>query len=103
MDRRTSGYPGDIPLVFQENSYSPVVRLVEAIHWSTSTTSNLEKFNQEVKQRARVVRIIPNRRRWFRLISALAMEKSAEWLTGSRYLRMAQTGRVEQPKKEDVL
>jgi len=50
-----------------------------------------------------VVRIFPNRRSCLRLISALAMEKSEEWLTGSRYLTMAQTETVEQPEKEDVL
>ena len=67
------------------------------------TTNNLEKFHQEVKRRTRVVRIFPNRRSCLRLISALAMEKSEEWLTGSRYLTMAQTETVEQPEKEDVL
>ena len=67
------------------------------------TTNNLEKFHQEVKRRTRVVRIFPNRRSCLRLISALAMEKSEEWLTGPRYLTMAQTETVEQPEKEDVL
>ena len=66
------------------------------------TTNNLEKFHQEVKLRTRVVRIFPNRRSCLRLISALAIEKSEEWLTGSRYLTMAQTGTVKQPEKEDV-
>ena len=67
------------------------------------TTNNLEKFHQEVKRRTRVVRIFPNRRSCLRLVSALAMEKSEEWLTGSRYLTMAQTETVEQQEKEDVL
>ena len=67
------------------------------------TTNNLEKYHQEVKRRTRVVRIFPNRRSCLRLVTALAMEKSEEWLTGSRYLTMTQSEAVEEPKKEDVL
>jgi len=67
------------------------------------TTNNLEKFHQEVKRRTRVVRIFPNRRSCLRLVSALAMEQSEEWLTGPRYLTMTQTEAVEEPEKEDVL
>lgn len=67
------------------------------------TTNNLEKYHQEVKRRTRVVRIFPNRRSCLRLVSALAMEQSEEWLTGSRYLTMAQSEAVEEPKKQRVL
>jgi len=67
------------------------------------TTNNLEKYHQEIKRRTRVVRIFPNRRSCLRLVSALAMEQSEEWLTGSRYLTMMQTEAVEEPKQEDVL
>ena len=67
------------------------------------TTNNLEKYHHEIKRRTRVVRIFPNRRSCLRLVSALAMEQSEEWLTGSRYLTMAQSETVEEPLKEDVL
>jgi len=67
------------------------------------TTNNLEKFHQEVKRRTRVVRIFPNRRSCLRLVSALAMEQSEEWLTGPRYLTMPQVETVEEPEKEDAL
>jgi putative transposase len=52
------------------------------------TTNGLERFNQEIKRRTRVVRIFPNRRACLRLVSALAVEQSEEWLTGRRYLDM---------------
>ena len=65
------------------------------------TTNNLEKLHQEVKRRTRVVRIFPNRRSCLRLVSALAMEQSDEWLTGSRYLTMLESELVEE--KEDAL
>jgi putative transposase len=52
------------------------------------TTNSLERFNQELKRRTRVVRIFPNREACLRLVSALAVEQSEEWLTGRRYLDM---------------
>jgi len=67
------------------------------------TTNNLEKYHQEIKRRTRVVRIFPNRRSCLRLVSALAMEQSEEWLTGPRYLTMIQNDTVEEPNKERVL
>jgi transposase-like protein len=52
------------------------------------TTNSLERFNQELKRRTRVVRIFPNREACLRLVSALAVEQSEEWLMGRRYLDM---------------
>lgn len=52
------------------------------------TTNGLERFNQELKRRTRVVRIFPNRESCLRLVSALAVEQSEEWLTSRRYLDM---------------
>ncbi len=52
------------------------------------TTNGLERLNQEIKRRTRVVRIFPNRESCLRLATALAVEQSEEWLTGRRYLDM---------------
>jgi putative transposase len=52
------------------------------------TTNGLERFNQELKRRTRVVRIFPNRQACLRLVTALAVEQSEEWITGRRYLDM---------------
>jgi transposase-like protein len=52
------------------------------------TTNGLERLNQEIKRRSRVVRIFPNRESCLRLVTALAVEQSEEWLTGRRYLNM---------------
>ena len=67
------------------------------------TTNGLERFNQEIKRRSRVVRIFPNRQACLRLVTALAVETSEEWLTGRRYLdieelkqeRSGERGRAE--------
>jgi putative transposase len=52
------------------------------------TTNGLERLNQEIKRRTRVVRIFPNRESCLRLVTALAVEQSEEWVTGRRYLDM---------------
>ena len=52
------------------------------------TTNSLERLNQEIKRRTRVVRIFPNRESCLRLISALCVEHSEEWTSGKRYLNM---------------
>lgn len=64
------------------------------------STNGLERFNQEVERRTRVVRIFPNRASFLRLASALAMEQSEEWLTGHRYLDMS--GAEQEPVAEGV-
>jgi putative transposase len=52
------------------------------------TTNGLERLNQKIKRRTRVVRIFPNREACLRLVTALCVEQSEEWVTGRRYLDM---------------
>ena len=52
------------------------------------TTNGLERLNQELTRRTRVVRIFPNRAAVERLVTALAMEPSEDWVSGRRYLDM---------------
>jgi putative transposase len=64
------------------------------------TTNGLERFNQEIKRRTKVVRIFPNREACLRLVTALAVEQSEEWLTGRRYLDMEELLRSEHHLEE---
>jgi len=58
-------------------------------HQKRLRTSNyLERLNQEIKRRTRVVRVFPNEQSCLRLISAILMEVSEEWEYGRLYLRM---------------
>ena len=52
------------------------------------TTNGVERLNQELKRRTRVVRIFPNAASLLRMTTALAMEQSDEWVSGRRYLDM---------------
>jgi putative transposase len=69
------------------------------------TTNGLERFNQEIKRRTRVVRIFPNREACLRLVTALAVEQSEEWVTGRRYLDMEQLNErhSEEGAREEVI
>ena len=52
------------------------------------TTNGLERLNEEIKRRTRVVRIFPNAAACLRLVTALCVEQSEEWVSGRRYLDM---------------
>jgi putative transposase len=62
------------------------------------TTNGQERLNQEIKRRTRVVRIFPNSQACLRLVSALSVEQSEEWVTGRRYLDMRE---LEEQRRED--
>ena len=51
------------------------------------STNMLERLNQEYKRRSKVVRIFPNDASCLRLLTAIAMEASEEWI-GKPYLNM---------------
>ena len=51
-------------------------------------TNLLERLNEEIKRRTRVVRIFPNPESCLRLIRALCAETHEAWLEDHRYLNM---------------
>lgn len=53
----------------------------------TRTTNAIERLNEEIRRRTRVVRIFPNERSALRLIATLAIEQSEDW--DRRYLDMS--------------
>jgi len=59
----------------------------------------LERQNQELKRRTRVVRVFPHEQSCLRLIGALLMETNQEWM-GRNYLRMEQPTAVTQAMAE---
>lgn len=63
-------------------------RLPRAHHKHLKSTNMLERLNEEIKRRTRVVRIFPNDASCLRLIRALCVETHEGWLEDSRYLNM---------------
>lgn len=64
------------------------------------STNGLERFNEEIRRRTKVIRIFPNRDACLRLVGALCMEQAEEWQTGRRYLNMEERN---QPTINDEL
>src|ERR1039457_7164208 len=64
-----------------------VYALPEAHQKRMRTTNMLERQNQELKRRTRVIRVFPHEQSCLRLVSALLMETNQEWM-GRIYLRM---------------
>jgi putative transposase len=61
-------------------------RLPQPHHKHLKSTNLLERLNEEIKRRTRVVRIFPNAPSCLRLIRALTAEIHETWLEDSRYL-----------------
>lgn len=60
----------------------------ESYHISLRTTNSLERINQEIRRRERVIRIFPNEASGVRLISAVLLEMHEEWEKNShKFLR----------------
>ena len=57
-------------------------------HKHLKSTNMLERINEEIKRRTRVVRIFPNAPSCLRLIRALAVETHENWIEAHRYLDM---------------
>jgi transposase-like protein len=52
------------------------------------TTNSVERLNEEVRRRERVIRIFPSRDSVVRLLGALLMEQDEAWTTGKHYFDM---------------
>jgi len=52
------------------------------------TTNGIERLNQEIRRRERVIRIFPNEASALRLMGALLIEQDEKWATGRKYFEM---------------
>ena len=77
-----------------------VLSLPEKYRKRLRTTNSVERLNEEIRRRERVIRIFPDRQSVIRLIGALLMEQDEKWAAGKKYLDMAEyfDWRANQPK-----
>ena len=69
-----------------------VLALPEPYRQRLRTTNAVERLNEEVRRRERVIRIFPNRESVIRLLGALLMEQDEAWTTGKRSFDMTAYG-----------
>lgn len=65
-----------------------VLTLPEKYHRRLRTTNMVERLNEEIRRREKVLRIFPNEDAAFRLLGALLAEQHEIWSTGRKYLNM---------------
>jgi len=89
VERLRSPYP-DLADYLEEEAPETlsVFDYPEAHRRRLRTTNGLERLNQELRRRMRVIRIFPHRWSCLRLSAALCQEHDEEWMTGKRYLDM---------------
>lgn len=81
-------YPRVAQLLEEQGEEMLTVYQVPPVHRKQLCSTNmLERYQQELRRRTRVVRIFPSEGSCLRLVTALAIETSEEWLV-RRYLRM---------------
>jgi putative transposase len=77
-----------------------VLELPERYRKRLRTTNGVERLNEEIRRRERVIRIFPSRESAMRLLGALLMEIDEKWSTGSRYLNMEEYWAWRQEQEE---
>lgn len=64
-------------------------RLSRQHHKHIKSINMLERFNEEIKRRTIILRILPNEESCLPLIRALAVETHENWLEANRHLNMS--------------
>jgi transposase-like protein len=87
-----------------------ILSLPEYYRRRLRTTNNVERMNEEIRRRERVIRIFPNSASVERLIGALLMEIDEKWSSGRKYLDMTEylqkreaEANVRKPKSNIIL
>lgn len=63
-------------------------RLPHQHHKHLKSTNMLERINEEIRRRTRVIRIFPNEASCLRLVRALTIETHENWIEATRYINM---------------
>jgi len=80
-----------------------VLSLPEKYRVRLRTTNGMERLNEEIRRRERVIRIFPNEASAFRLIGALLAEHHEVWSTGKRYFDMAEYIEWKMTQTQEVM
>jgi putative transposase len=80
-----------------------VLSLPEKYRVRLRTTNGMERLNEEIRRRERVIRIFPNEASACRLLGALLAEHHEVWSTGKRYFDMAEYFEWKTTQTQEVI
>src|ERR671930_69217 len=80
-----------------------VLVLPEPYRVRLRTTNGMERLNEEIRRRERVIRIFPNDASALRLIGALLAEQHEVWSTGKRYFDMTEYVEWKTTQTQEVI
>jgi putative transposase len=94
LDKLVSDYAARAPAAVATlergfDDATAILALPAAYHKRLRTNNGLERLNEEIRRRERVIRIFPNRESVIRRLRALLSELDEQWATGHRYVEMA--------------
>jgi transposase-like protein len=76
-----------------------VFSLPERFRKRLRTSNSIERLNEEIRRRERVIRIFPNEQSIIRLLGSLLIEQHEKWSTGKRYFDMTE---YESPERKII-
>jgi len=93
LNATLDSYEDQVPKAMEtlENGFDDavaVLALPERYRRKLRTTNMVERLNQEIRRRKRVIRIFPNVESTIRLLGAFLLERDEDWMTGRRYMDM---------------
>ncbi len=93
LDGILAAYSDKAPQAMQrlENGFDDAIAILaypEPYRKRLRTTNIVERLNEEIRRRERVIRIFPNGASVQRLLGALLMEQDEIWSTGRKYFDM---------------
>lgn len=77
--------------ILLDESFAEIIAifsLLQAYRKRLRTTNSIERLNEEIRRRERIIRIFSNEASIGRLISALLMEHHEKWVSGKAYFNM---------------
>ncbi len=78
-----------------------VFNLPEKYRKRLRTSNSIERLNEELRRRERVIRIFPNEDSLIRLMGAILIEQHEKWSSGKKYFDMTEF--IENPyQKKDT-
>ncbi|MBU5304695.1 IS256 family transposase [Eubacterium callanderi] len=77
-----------------------VIMIPEKYRRRLRTTNSVERLNEEIRRRERVIRIFPNRESVIRLLGTLLMELDDKWSSGRKYLDMGEYLEWQETQKQ---